>query len=84
MTKNQQKLIKSLDEKKYRNELGLFIVEGEKNVAELLHSDFVVDSLFMTQYFLDKYQDLIFESLQRAQSIQHASQSCRESELDNI
>jgi len=46
LTNNHKKLVKSLHQKKYRDEHGLFIVEGEKLVSELLVSDFVVDSLF--------------------------------------
>ncbi len=57
MTKNQTRLIKSLHEKKYRNELGLFLVEGEKNVAELLQSDFTINTLYVTDYFYNKYKD---------------------------
>ena len=55
LTKNQAKLIKSLNEKKKRVELGLFLVEGEKNVAELLDSDFEIDLLLTTEKFFDKY-----------------------------
>ena len=35
ITKAQVKLIKSLQQKKYRDELGLFVAEGEKCVSEL-------------------------------------------------
>ncbi len=61
MTKAEQKLIKSLTEKKYRNELGLFLVEGEKNIVELLNSNFSIDSLYVTEYFSNKYSGLIQE-----------------------
>src|SRR5438874_170775 len=47
-SKNQIKLIRSLHEKKYREQNGLFIVEGEKSVAEVLESDFKVDSIYAT------------------------------------
>ena len=36
--KNQLKLVKSLHQKKYRNEHGLFFVEGYKSVLALLQS----------------------------------------------
>ncbi len=39
-TKNRKKLIKSLHQKKFRDSTGLFIVEGEKMVGELLDSSF--------------------------------------------
>ncbi|SDQ30703.1 TrmH family RNA methyltransferase [Flagellimonas zhangzhouensis] len=37
VTKNQIKLVVSLKQKKYRSQHGLFVVEGEKVVKELLH-----------------------------------------------
>ncbi|MDD4804626.1 MAG: RNA methyltransferase [Candidatus Pacebacteria bacterium] len=59
LTKNQQKLIKSLHEKKNRTELGLFLVEGEKSVSELLKSDFEIEILLTTTEFFDKYGEQI-------------------------
>ena len=35
ISKAQVKLIKSLQQKKYRDELGFFVAEGEKCVSEL-------------------------------------------------
>jgi len=60
-TKNQAKLIKSLQEKKNRIETGLFIVEGEKSVVEVLNSDFEIDFLLSTTEFFDKYGEKIRE-----------------------
>ena len=60
-TKNQAKLIKSLQEKKNRVETGLFIVEGKKSVSELLNSDFEIDFLLSTTEFFDKYGEKIRE-----------------------
>ena len=48
ITKNQIKLIKSLALKKNRVKHQLFIVEGKKNITELLGSDYEVESLFAT------------------------------------
>ncbi len=59
LTKNQQKLIRSLHEKKNRTELGLFLVEGEKSVSELLKSDFEIEILLTTTDFFDKYGESI-------------------------
>ncbi|MFZ2038958.1 MAG: TrmH family RNA methyltransferase [Minisyncoccia bacterium] len=59
LTKNQIKLIKSLHEKKNRQELGLFLVEGAKSVAELLSSDFKIEHLLVTDDFYGKNLDLI-------------------------
>ena len=60
-TKNQAKLIKSLQEKKNRVETGLFIVEGEKSVVEVLNSDFEINLILTTTEFFDKYGEKIRE-----------------------
>jgi len=49
LSKNQIKLINSLQQKKYRNLHGLFIVEGKKSVNEFLQSDFELESLFVLE-----------------------------------
>jgi RNA methyltransferase, TrmH family len=54
ISKNQIKLIKSLQNNKNRNDLGLFLVEGTKNTLELLNSDFQIKELFITEEFLTK------------------------------
>ncbi len=59
LTKGRAKSIQQLHEKKYRTERGLFLVEGEKSVAELLTSDFVIESLYITAQFKQKYKALI-------------------------
>lgn len=48
LSKNEIKRISSLSRKKYRDELGLFVVEGEKMVEEALASDFEVESVYRT------------------------------------
>lgn len=48
VTANQIKLIKSLQQKKFRNQHGLFVVEGTKMLRELLDSDFLVNGVFTT------------------------------------
>lgn len=52
ITKNTVKEIKSLQQQKYRKELGLFVVEGRKMTEELLRSDFKVERLLATEAFL--------------------------------
>ena len=59
LSKNTVKFIKSLHQKKYRIEEGLFFVEGEKSVLEVLKSDFLVDLLLVTEYFEEKNSSLI-------------------------
>ena len=52
-------MIKSLHDKKDRQKTGLFLVEGEKNVAETLNSDFEISTLLATKSFYIKYQKII-------------------------
>lgn len=49
LTKNQIKLIRSLSIKKNRQKYGLFIVEGEKLVNEVLKSDWKVEVIYATK-----------------------------------
>lgn len=51
ISKNQIKLITSLQQKKYRQKHQLFVVEGVKVVEELLNSSFEVFQLFYTDAF---------------------------------
>ena len=46
--KSQLKFIKSLQQKKYRNQYGMFVVEGIKTVQELLNSHFIPHLIFCT------------------------------------
>ncbi len=43
---NEIKFVKSLEQKKFRDEHGLFIVEGEKMVEEVLRSSFSVEKIY--------------------------------------
>ncbi|MFN3753187.1 TrmH family RNA methyltransferase [Flavobacterium sp.] len=54
VSKNQIKLITSLQHKKYRNEHQLFIAEGVKVIQELLVSNFVLEHLFVTEAIFEK------------------------------
>ena len=47
VTKNQIKLVVSLKQKKYRSQHGLFVVEGEKLVDELLNADLKPYQIFV-------------------------------------
>lgn len=46
LTNSEIRTIRSLREKKYRDELGLFVVEGEKMVREALDSDMEVQAVY--------------------------------------
>jgi len=51
LSKNQLKLITSLQQKKYRTKNNLFIVEGTKVVNEFLNSNFDLEQLFCVDDF---------------------------------
>lgn len=53
------KMLKALQQKKYRQESKKFIVEGAKNVAELLRSDYRIENLYATADFKKAHADLI-------------------------
>lgn len=57
VSKNQLKLIKSLHQKKYRNEHGLFFVEGLKVVKELLKSDLRPVEIYATNKFVSHFSN---------------------------
>ncbi len=59
VVKNQLKLIKSLHQKKYRNENRLFFVEGIKSVTELLASDHTVYGIYATTSNLRFFDDVV-------------------------
>ncbi|MCQ2136060.1 MAG: RNA methyltransferase [Bacteroidales bacterium] len=49
LSSNEIKRIKALQQKKFRDEQGLFVVEGEKMVAEVLDSSFEVVDVFRVE-----------------------------------
>ncbi len=49
LTKAQLQRLRSLREKKHREALGLFVVEGEKVVTELLAAGFPLDEVYVVQ-----------------------------------
>ncbi|MDO7171940.1 TrmH family RNA methyltransferase [Mariniflexile sp. AS56] len=51
LSKSQIKLITSLKQKKYRQQHGLFVVEGVKTIKELLQSHLVLHALYTTESF---------------------------------
>ncbi|RZL28013.1 MAG: RNA methyltransferase, partial [Pedobacter sp.] len=46
LSKSQISFIKSLHQKKYRKEHGLFLVEGIKSIIEFIHSSYQIHSIF--------------------------------------
>ena len=59
ISKSTIKLIKSLALKKYRAKENLFLVEGDKNVEEVLNSVYLVEQLFATKNFIKENQKLV-------------------------
>ncbi|WP_207430325.1 RNA methyltransferase [Sabulibacter ruber] len=59
ISKGALKYIRSLQIKKYRLLHQAFTVEGEKSVAELLQSDFELQTVYATQKFLQKHTGLL-------------------------
>jgi TrmH family RNA methyltransferase len=58
ISKQQVKFVKSLKLKKYRKKAESFLVEGAKNVIELLESDYKIQQLYLTEKFLQEFPDL--------------------------
>src|SRR5208337_1088490 len=54
LSKNKIKLIKSLDLKKNRDDLGLFVVEGDKLVTEMISSTIGINYLAATEEWFAK------------------------------
>ena len=48
LSKSQISFIKSLHQKKYRKENGIFIIEGIKSIIEFLKSDYQIHSIYYT------------------------------------
>ena len=59
MTKNEIKFIRSLQQKKNRQTHNLFVVEGAKNVLEVLTSNWEIKSLFVTPDFEEELKDFL-------------------------
>ena len=59
VTKPKAKFIKSLQLKKYRKQSQSFLVEGAKNVQEILNSDYEVSILMATPSFLEAHTSII-------------------------
>ncbi len=54
ISRNQDKLIRSLQQKKFREEHGLFIVEGLRSIQEALRANASIESIFWTEAFSEK------------------------------
>lgn len=59
LSKNQIKYIKSLHNKKDRNENNAFLVEWKKSLIELLNSDFKIETLVISEKFFIENRNLV-------------------------
>ena len=66
ISKNDIKEIRALGQKKFREERGLFVVEGEKLVEEALRSGFAVEAVYRTE-------DIGEEAMARISQLTHPS-----------
>ncbi len=55
LSKNQIKLIKQLNQKKYRSRNNLFIAEGVKTVNEFIKSGYTIKTLLATEQYSNSY-----------------------------
>lgn len=58
---NLIKETKKLKEKKYRNEKGLFIIEGFRFLEEALKSSFSIESIFISENSLSKFEEYFID-----------------------
>jgi RNA methyltransferase, TrmH family len=56
ISKNQISFVRSLQQKKYRLKYGCFVAEGNKIVVELLNSNWAVEQIFATNFFIEKFK----------------------------
>ncbi len=84
LSKNKVKLIRSLQQKKFRHEQGLFLVEGEKMIAELLEASsanggghYQIQELLAVQDWLDQNETLLGD-------VQFPVESIKEVDLERI
>ncbi|ASO30877.1 RNA methyltransferase [Vibrio anguillarum] len=66
ISKNQLKLLRALGQKKQRKAHGLFLVQGEKNVLELINSQLTVKQVFATAEFIaqNRVELSVFECIE--------------------
>jgi len=77
ISNRESKFIKSLQLKKFRKQENKFIVEGAKNVLELLQSSLKINQLFFTTSFVDKNIALL-------QSLEVSYEVVKEDELKKV
>jgi TrmH family RNA methyltransferase len=58
LSNSQIKLIRSLEQKKYRNLHELYVAEGEKIVSEILEANVKFEKIYVTEKWIKKHKDL--------------------------
>lgn len=82
LSKNQLKFVESLKLKKYRKVHKCFIIEGEKNVNELLrYKFFTVLQIFATLTWIEKQSEATLNSYKNSIFIVTENELCKISEL---
>jgi len=86
LTAHTIKILKSLDKKKFRQKYNLFLVEGNKIIKELPHSNFKIREIFSTEPdSLDFHHDKIIKiseaDLKKISFLQHPKDSVAVCEL---
>ncbi|BBN82357.1 RNA methyltransferase [Pseudoalteromonas sp. A25] len=56
ISKNQLKLLRALAQKKYRKQHGLYLVQGQKNVQELIAANIPIQQLFASPQFISEHR----------------------------
>jgi TrmH family RNA methyltransferase len=79
LSKNNIKLIKSLEHKKFRNQHQLFVVEGLKNVDEFLKSDYQLEKIYTVNTdfnsdFADKSEIITEDELKKISFLKNPNQ----------
>lgn len=59
VSKNQSQYIRSLHQKKFRQQHGAFLVEGANNLREILTADWAIDLLAVTELFYKENTSLL-------------------------
>ncbi|WP_105213632.1 MULTISPECIES: TrmH family RNA methyltransferase [unclassified Pseudoalteromonas] len=74
LSKNQQKHLRQLGQKKYRKQQQAFLVQGTKNVLELLQSEHGITELFASDEFCAAHKQLI-ESRLSGKDVHHSDEA---------
>lgn len=75
ISKNQQKMVRQLEQKKFRKKEGLFVAEGPKVVSDLLRENFQPRAIFATEEWQGRKDvEVSDEELRRLSFLQHPQQ----------